>query len=50
MGKNDKAKQNKTSPGNVMYRIVTIVNNTIIYIYIAKRLDLKSFRHKKKKM
>ena len=30
-----------------MYSVVTVVNNTV-YLKIAKRVDLKSFHHKKK--
>lgn len=34
--------------GDVMYNMVTIVNNCIAYWKVAKRVDLESFHHKKK--
>ena len=37
------------SPGDVMYIIVTIVNN-IVYLKVAKRVDFKSSHYKKKKV
>ena len=35
------------SPGDVMYNMMTIVNNCIVYLK-EKRVDLKSSHHKKK--
>ena len=37
------------SHGDVKYFMVTIVNNTIAYLKVAKRVNLKSSHHKKKK-
>ena len=38
------------SPGDIMYSMVTIVNNTIfLYLKVAETVDLKSSLHKKKK-
>ena len=37
-------------PGDIMYSIVTVVNNTVLYFFkIAKRVDLKSSYHTHKK-
>ena len=36
----------KTSLGDVMYILVTIVNN-IVHLNVAKRVDFKSSHHKK---
>ena len=36
------------SHGEVMYSMVTIVCNTIAYLRVAKRVDLRSSHHKKK--
>ena len=33
--------------GDLMYHITTIITNTIAYLNIAKRVDLKIFYHKK---
>ena len=38
------------SPSEIMYIIVTMVNATVLHIYlkVAKRVNLKSSHHKKK--
>ena len=40
----------KISHRDIMYSMVTIVNNTILCLKVAKRATLKSYPHKKKKM
>ena len=42
----------KISPGDVMYTMVTIVNNIILYIWklLREYIDLKSSHHEKKKV
>ena len=40
----------KISHGNVMYSMMTIVKNTVLYIWkLLRRVDFKSSHHKKKK-
>ena len=36
------------SRGDVMYSMVTIVNNTVVYIWKLLKIDLKSSHHEKK--
>ena len=35
---------------NVMCSVVTVVNNTVLYVWKLLRVDLKCSRHKKKKL
>lgn len=35
------------SSGHLMYNMVTVVNNTIIYLKVAKSVDLTCSDHKK---
>ena len=39
----------KISHEDVIYSIGTIINNSILHMKVAKRIDLKSSHHKKKK-
>ena len=38
----------KISPGDVIFGMVAIVNNTVLYILKLLRVDIKSSHHKKK--
>ena len=38
------------SSGDVMYSMVTVVNNTLVYLKVAKGIDLKSSHPKGKKL
>ena len=40
----------KLSSGDLMYSKMIMVNNTVLYAWFAKKVDLKCSHHKEKKM
>ena len=56
MGKMDEGGQKvqtlsfKISHEDVIYSIGTIINNSILHMKVAKRIDLKSSHHRKKNL